>query len=76
MNVSKLQEAVLRVLRSRNDPMAAIEIARAMDIHPWSVTPRMKPLERLGLVVRVGTGPRLNSENNMRNMQLWQVAHD
>jgi len=52
---------------------AAIEIARILNVHPWSISPRLKPLEKKGDVERVGTRHCLNTHNKMRLMVIWRA---
>lgn len=74
MQPSKLQRLVLDVLR-RNypNPMTSMEVARTLDVHPWSVSPRFVPLEEKGLVERAGKKVTLNSNGKPRNMQAWRA---
>lgn len=73
IDVTRLRSLIIGVLRSRPQGLAAIEIARELDIHPWSITPRMKPMEEDNMVIRLPKRPVLNSEGNLRNMIIWAL---
>jgi len=53
--------------------MTGIEIARAVGRHPWSITPRLRPMQRDGLIETYGKRACINSEGNMREMLVWRV---
>src|SRR5262245_58909006 len=73
IDVTRLRGMVISVLKGRPHGLAAIEIARALGIHPWSITPRMKPMEEDNLVIRLTKRSVLNSEGNMRMMTIWAL---
>jgi hypothetical protein len=68
----RLEAEVVAYLK-RGGRWTVPEIARAIDRHFWSISPRMAPLERKKLVVRAGRKPTVNSSGRVREMQAWQV---
>jgi hypothetical protein len=74
VNVTKLNAMVLDFLvRTSPRTWAAIEIARHLGVHPWSISPRMAQLKDKGLVVDLPKEYRLNSNNKMRPMIVWRA---
>lgn len=65
VSTGNLERRVLRVLRVAQQPKTSHEIASILGEHLVSVSPRMKPLEERGLVVREG-------KNGRRT--LWRAA--
>lgn len=70
---TRLEAEVLGVLRESGAWLSVIQIGEEMDLHPWSVSPRLRPLFRKGLV-DVRKEPRVNSEGNTANMQVWRAV--
>ena len=52
VNVTKKENAAMRGLRFLGGRGNSKEAADAVGEHEWSISPRMKPLERKGLVIR------------------------
>jgi hypothetical protein len=74
IDVTRLRGMIIQVLRGVGlRGLTGIEIARATDIHPWSITPRLRPMVRDGLVETYGKRPCVNSEGNMREMLVWRL---
>jgi DNA-binding MarR family transcriptional regulator len=69
---TKLEAEVLAMLRMSGLWLSVIEIAEVMGIDKWSVSPRLRPLHRKGLV-EVRVEPRLNSSDKIRGMQVWHA---
>lgn len=75
VDVNNLEEIVLRFLfRTKPRTWSSTEIAKHTGLHPWSVSPRMKPLLAKGLVNAHPPEYRLNSNNVMRPMIVWSLA--
>ena len=72
VNVSKLQRIVIDCLR-RNGARTCTEVAELTGIPLWSLSPRFKPLEDMGIVERTGTKACLNSSGRIRNLTLWRL---
>lgn len=73
IDVTRLRGLIIGVLKQRRNGLAAIEIAREVGIHPWSITPRMKPMEEDRLVIRLPKRVVINSEGNPRMMVIWTL---
>ena len=72
---NNLELIVLRfLLMTKPRTWSSTEIARHVGLHPWSVSPRMKPLQKKGLVQAHPPEYRLNSSNVMRPMIVWSYA--
>lgn len=69
---TKLEQEVLAVLTASGAWLSVYQIAEEMDLDKWSVSPRLRPLWRKG-TVEVKKEPRLNSEGNVVNMQVWRA---
>ena len=69
----RLQMLVIQTLSETKVPMTSIDIAKHLDIHLVSISPRMKPLEDLGKIVCVGTLPALNSSGRIRNLRHYVI---
>jgi hypothetical protein len=69
-DASKTERLVWDLLWATGIAMTSYEIAQATDQDDGSITPRMNPLERKGLVIRVGhkMGPR------GKPMTLWKAV--
>lgn len=72
VDVSQLEAIVCGVLRSRGVWMTVLEIARDANLHPWSVSPRMRPLCRKGMVEE-GKKQGLNTAGRVRWMLAWRI---
>jgi len=71
---SHLEQDVYQfLLEHRGRYMTVIEIAQGMGMHPWSISPRMLPLWRKGLLLDPIKKAGLNSAGKIRNLQAWQV---
>lgn len=71
---ARLERAVLECLHRENRRMTTPEIAEAIDMHLWSISPRMAPLARKGFIARDGTKPCLNSNGRVRSLTAWVFA--
>ena len=67
-----LEGMVLRALQARGIWMTVLEIAAELDMHPWSISPRMKPLYRKGLVEK-SKKLGLNTAGRTRMMLAWRL---
>jgi DNA-binding MarR family transcriptional regulator len=69
--IPELEAKVLAMLRQTPAGMTIKETAAAMEMDPWSVSPRFAPLQRKGLIVEAGT--RTNPETRRQNI-IWRAA--
>lgn len=67
INITKQRQKILDVLNSGN--YATFQIAERLNTDRDSVSPHMKPLERLGLVRRTGQTVKKPAG---RNCEIWQ----
>lgn len=63
-----LEALVYNDLMKHPGAWTAIEIAHRLNIHEWSISPRLKPLERKGEVDRSEKKLCYNSAGHLRNM--------
>ena len=68
---SRLERLTVAVLDAEYRRMTVTEIAGDCGKPLWSISPRMAPLERKGLVRRDGTKPCRNSSDNIRELTAW-----
>ena len=73
MHKTKLEQEVYEWLLAHPGVFwTSIEVAEGMGIHPWSVSPRFRPLERKGLVEQ-SEKRSLNSAGQLRTMRAWRA---
>ena len=72
----RLQNLIYQLLRTTTASMTTMEIAEALGIHPWSITPRMVQLERKKLVERDGTKIGVNSNGRQRKLTAWKAVQN
>lgn len=68
------ERMVYAALAETGVPMTSLCIARHLDIDPWSVSPRLKPLETKGVVERCGKKTVRNSNDNIASLTAWRVV--
>jgi hypothetical protein len=74
VDVEWLRGEIISLLRPQwPDGLAGIEISRAIEVHPWSVTPRLREMWRDNLLAILPKQKRKNSAGNMRKMLIWTV---
>jgi Mn-dependent DtxR family transcriptional regulator len=74
MRETKLESEVHIVLLShRGRYMTSMDVATEMRIHPWSISPRFRPLWRKGYLKDPIKIPGLNSAGKIRLLQAWTV---
>lgn len=76
VDATRLQQLVLEALKAVGVPMTSLRIAEYLGIPVWSISPRMKPLENLGLIVCVGSLPAMNSSGNIRNLRHYVIKSE
>jgi len=78
VNVAKSEAMVLEFLRRHpNDNFTTLEITRnisEIEGKIWTVSPRMQPMRRKGLVLLWGKRNAINSNRRMTPQQAWQIA--
>ncbi len=70
IEVTEREFEVLKTMRQRRRALTTVEISEFSGIPLWTVSPRMKPLEKKGLVQRAGTK---RNEISNRNMTTWKI---
>ena len=73
MAVTRLEAEVCEALKAHGGLMTCLCVSRAMNKPAWSISPRFKPLERKGLIERVGTMVVLNSNGRPRKLTAWRA---
>ena len=80
MQFTNKEKIVYDVLVATGVPMTSLCIMRYLksqyggDAFAWSVSPRLKPLERKGLIRRAGRKLVLNSSGNPAELTAWVVV--
>jgi len=70
---TKTEQAVLEVFTSRpSKSMTSLCVARILQVDPWSVSPRFKPLEDKGVIERCGKMMVVNSNGNPASLTAWK----
>jgi Mn-dependent DtxR family transcriptional regulator len=72
MHRSKLEARVLAVLVEHGTWMTSLEVADAMGVDKWSISPRFQPLYKKGLVEQ-GRKLGLNSNGKPRMLLAWRA---
>jgi hypothetical protein len=72
VSATALESEVYKTLR-HDMLMTSLDVSRITGIPIWSISPRFKPLERKGLIERVGTMVVLNSNGRPRKLTAWRV---
>ena len=74
LDVNQLEAAVYACLWSHR-PLykTVVEIAALTGIDKWSISPRMRPMFRKGILDDPIVVARLNSAGNIRNQQAWRI---
>jgi hypothetical protein len=73
VSATALELEVYKTLKEQGRPMTSLCVVRIMKKPAWSISPRFKPLERKGLIERVGTMVVLNSNGKPRQLTAWRV---
>lgn len=68
-----LEAEVYKTLKEHGGRMTCLCVVDALKKPAWSISPRFKPLERKGLIERVGTMLVLNSNGRPRKLTAWQA---
>jgi Mn-dependent DtxR family transcriptional regulator len=70
---TKKEKIVYDALAENGTWMTSLCLARYLKIHPWHISPRLKPLERKGLVERGEKKPVLNTSGKVANLISWRA---
>jgi Mn-dependent DtxR family transcriptional regulator len=73
MSFTDKEQMVYAALAETGVPMTSLCVARALDVDPWSVSPRFKPLEDKGAIERCGKLTVLNSSGNIAALTAWRI---
>ncbi len=70
---SRLENEVYSFMKAHGGRWTTPEIAKALNHHAWSISPRMVPLEEKGLIRRDDKKLVINSTGRPRMLQAWVV---
>lgn len=70
---SRLENEVYSYMKRHGGRWTTPEIAKALNHHAWSISPRMVPLEVKGFIRRDGKKLTINSTGRPRELQAWVV---
>lgn len=70
---TNMEDKVYRVICETGVPVTCLCISRYGHIDPWSVSPRLRPLERKGAIERYGHRVVRNSNGNLARLTAWRV---
>ena len=72
VNANSLEMTVVEALKELG-PSTSFEAATHLDIHPWSISPRFRPLARKGLIRDTKT-TRATKPGSNRKSIVWEAV--